>query len=527
MREGEYFEEEVMEDAVTELNSDEILEIQEEYRRKRLIESLIGPLVSTIFHVVLIIVMAIIVVDQVTEKKAEIQVELAEEEEVVLEEPEEIPEPEEIIEETDITTPQVTTVAVDNVETNDTALEDVNDEAPSTDDNSSIDMVSEVTVSPSAFSSSSISGGRGAAGRAGSLSKFGGNKKGQQNLMRALMWLAKVQLPDGSWGSNKRSRPALTGLALLTFLAHGETPTSRQFGKTVSTAIQWLVSDPINYNGGAGSYSHSIKTYALAEAYSMTGISSIEGKMLDCIQVIIKNQQNGGCFNYGYSKDEARQDLSLAGWTYQAMKAAYGTNLEIEGLEGAIYKAIAYLKKMGGSSSSFPYSSKNNQPAGHSKHTIRAVGVLCLQLFAEGNCGEIKDELKKIATEDLAKLSWTKGPKESLYGWYYATQCMFQAGGKYWKAWNRKFQLVLNANQHKEGYWEYTPTGGHIDPAGDDLSIKVYATTLCALQLTVYYRYLPSSGKGGGGFAEKARKHKKALAKQKPEDDEEELDLLN
>ena len=32
----------------------DILAIQEEYRRKRLIESLLGPVISTIFHVILI-----------------------------------------------------------------------------------------------------------------------------------------------------------------------------------------------------------------------------------------------------------------------------------------------------------------------------------------------------------------------------------------------------------------------------------------------------------------------------------------
>ena len=42
------------------LSEDEILAIQEEYRRKRLVESLIGPIVSTVFHVILIIVLAIL-----------------------------------------------------------------------------------------------------------------------------------------------------------------------------------------------------------------------------------------------------------------------------------------------------------------------------------------------------------------------------------------------------------------------------------------------------------------------------------
>ena len=78
----------------------------------------------------------------------------------------------------------------------------------------------------------------------------------------------------------------------------------------------------------SNAYPHAIKTYALAEAYTMTGISLIEGKMLECIKVVIDGQQEGGCFNYKYTKG-GRQDLSIAGWNYQAMKAAYGTGLDI------------------------------------------------------------------------------------------------------------------------------------------------------------------------------------------------------
>ena len=85
-----------------EFHNDELLAIQQEYRRKRLIESLIGPVVSTAFHVVMIIVLAIIITDKISVKKATVEVELMEEEEVVIEEPEDVPEPEEIIEETDV-----------------------------------------------------------------------------------------------------------------------------------------------------------------------------------------------------------------------------------------------------------------------------------------------------------------------------------------------------------------------------------------------------------------------------------------
>ena len=477
------------------LSEEDILLIQEEYRKKRLIESLIGPVISTVFHILLIIVLAIFITDTVKEPVAEIQVVMEEVEEVEIEPPPvEQPEPEKV-EPEETTNPILTTVAVENVDTNDAALEDTNDEAPSTDDNMSEQAVSDVVVSPSAFASPTVYGGRSAAGRASAVSQFGGSKVGQNALLKALWWLAKVQNPDGSWG--QRHKGGLTGLALLTFLAHGETQTSKHFGTTVKKAIQWLLADPVKKHGKHESYDHAIKTYALSEAFAMTGVSMIEPKMNECIRLIIANQHAGGAFDYGYSTNEGRQDLSLSGWNFQAMKAAYGAGCEEKGLQETIYKAIEWLKGCGDADVSFNYVVKNNDFDGAKKErqpSMRAVGTLCLQLFGEGKYKGIQDEIKIIGTEDVKKIDWQQAPEFSLYSWYYATQTMFQHGGAYWKGWNRKFQKTLVDNQSPEGYWNYPNmhqgVAGHFSGA---LGERIYATTLCGLMLTVYYRYLPSN----------------------------------
>ena len=240
------------------LSSEDILEIQEEYRKRRLLESLIGPIASSLFHLALIIILALVITDKYSKQPPEIEVKMEEVEEVQIEEPPPVEEPEPIVEpEENVTSPTLTTIAIENVETNDTALDDVNDEEPSTEDDSTVDAVSDIVVSPSAFASPNVFGGRSAAGRAGAVSKFGGTKAGQASLLKALWWLAKVQNPDGSWGS--KSKPGLTGLALLTFLAHGETHLSKDFGKTVKSAIQWLVNDKITKGRRHGGYDHAIK----------------------------------------------------------------------------------------------------------------------------------------------------------------------------------------------------------------------------------------------------------------------------
>ena len=502
------------------LSEAEIMAIQEEYRRRRLIESLIGPVISTIFHVGLIIILAIFITDKYKQDIPEIEVTMEEPEEIKIEEPPPVEEPEPVEEAEDVVNPVLTTVALE-VDTNDAALEDTNDEAPSTDDDSTVEAVSDVIVSPSAFASPSVFGGRSAAGRASSVAKFGGSRAGQQKLMNALYWLKKVQNPNGSWALDPSIQQGLTGLALLTFLAHGETPTSKEFGTTVQKAMEWLAMSPMD-TGAKHAYPHAIKAYALAEAYAMTGISILEDAMNRSIRIIIDGQNERGCFNYNYNKHN-RDDLSFGGWNYQALKAAYGAGCQEEGLMGAIYKSIDWLKAQGGSSDDgkgYAYVIENGEAKQKGKHTMRAVGVLCLQLFGEGSTPEIKDEIETIATDDLQKLSWNTPVHASLYSWYYATQAMFQHGGPQWKAWNRKFQKEVGDNQHKEGYWQYPSRGYGVANQPDTLDSKIYATTLCALMLTVYYRYLPSTkGAIGSGAAKKEEK--------KPAMEEEGLDLID
>ncbi len=511
------------------LTDEDLLDIQMEYRRKRLIESLIGPIVSTAFHVILIIILAIMITGKVKDPVAEIEVTVEQIEDVELEEPPPIEIPDPVEEPTETTNPVLTTVAVENNETNDAALENTDDNAPSTDDNMTEIAVSDVAVTPSAFASPSVYGGRSAAGRAGAVSKFGGTAVGQQALLKALWWLAKVQNPDGSWG--KSQKESMTGLAILTFLAHGETTTSKNFGSNVKKGIQWLVNtvnkNPgkilgSNNNGGNSRnvYSHALVTYALSEATAMIGASTIEEAMNKAIRVVIKGQNPNGGFFYNY-KTSGPTNLSNASFNYQAMKAAYSAGSEVPGLKEGIDKAIAHLKATC-KPTEWYYRSDNKHSRGPS---MRCVGTLCLQLLGEPDSAEALRIGKYIEDNDMNYLVWKGESGNSplafpLYFWYYGTQVMFQRGGAGWQTWNRKFQKLLIDNQFEDGHWE-SPSAFEADrfkmPGIDK---QVYSTTLCALMLTVYYRYLPSSKSLGRDSKEAAKKKEKQL-------EEEGLNLLD
>ena len=76
----------------------------------------------------------------------------------------------------------------------------------------------------------------------------------------------------------------------------------------------------------------------------------------------------------------------------------------------------------------------------------------------------------------------------NLYYWYYATLGMYQLQGIHWQRWNDALRRTLVGRQVKEG-----PLAGSWDT--DDLwgghGGRVYTTSLAALALEVYYRFLP------------------------------------
>ena len=61
----------------------------------------------------------------------------------------------------------------------------------------------------------------------------------ERAVVRALRWLKENQNPDGSW--NTTHQIGNTGLGLLTFLAHGKTVESDEYGATVERALHYLL----------------------------------------------------------------------------------------------------------------------------------------------------------------------------------------------------------------------------------------------------------------------------------------------
>lgn len=366
-------------------------------------------------------------------------------------------------------------------------------------------------------------GNRTKGGREKALKAYGGGGGSGMTevaVMRALRWLKKNQQSDGSW---EKTKPAMTGMALLAYLAHGETPASEEFGPTVEKAIKWMIDNQEesgHFKGRDGhDYSHPIAAYALCEAYGMIKLPMLKYAAEKAIDVIIKGQHSSGGWDYN-CKQSDRDDTSYMGWCAQAMKAAKMAELETAGIADCMRKAVDGFKKNSAKTGygGFGYT-------GPGDGGLTGIGVLCMQLMGaakDADCMNGLDWLEKNCTFDWEK-PWLANP---IYYWYYATQAKFHAGGPIWATWNKIFapQLVKNQKVLKEGidgtkgkkfdigWWE-PPSNikGHTDGIVQD-------TCLCTLQLEVYYRYLPSfkslevEGEGKDGKDGKDKKDKKAVS---------------
>lgn len=327
--------------------------------------------------------------------------------------------------------------------------------------------------------------GRDAVKRADILASIPGGIASDRAVVKSLRWLKAHQAADGSWPGQDPA--AMTGLALLAYLAHGEVPASAEFGDTVTRALKYLLGRQTAQGYfSANVYAHAIATYAVAEAFSLTRIVELKLPLDRGVRVILDGQQNRGGFDYQYQKGE-RFDTSVSGWQIQAMKAARLAGAGVAGLEEGLARAARFLETdaFARDGSGFVYDGKAGVPAqSGGKPSMTGVGTLCLQMLGKGKTTAARTGLKAL---QHIEFEWPDNGKVPVYSGYYITQAKFQSEEKTsWNRWNRRMQQYILTKQAADGHWEQ----------GDyESGSNVYTTTLCTLMLEVYYRYLPTYAK--------------------------------
>lgn len=334
------------------------------------------------------------------------------------------------------------------------------------------------------------------------LNQYGGDPNTEKAVVKALNWFQATQNSNGSWGTQYPD--AMTGLVLLAYLGHCETPDSPQFGATVRRAINYLIDrgsqGQFGRNHGQGAYDHAIATYALAEAYTMTHLASIRPVLEKAIQIIVGAQSYNAGWRYRYGSGE--YDLSVTGWHVQALKATDYTGLNLPGVKESLTRVVQFIQSTQLEDGNFPY-----QPGNFVNYSMTGVGAYCLAIASEDSGRAVRKATQAIVLVKIpvpGKFDRDGKPKmktvpidldyhqgnPNLYGWYYCTLACFQRGGGHWSTWNRKFQKPLLEAQSADGNWPVEHGG--LTAAHGKGDATVYRTALCTLMLEVYYRYLPT-----------------------------------
>ncbi len=450
---------------------------------KKVMEHLMGPTGSILLHVVIVIVLVRLVYFATTPSDPEVEVVMLDPETIDLDELREELRELEIQQTIDTLAPPDLSMEMDMPD-----VADIPDFAPPADtDFSALDVVDTVQ-SPLVISG--LYGNRGEEGRRAALARFGGSAETERAVLKALEWLRTNQREDGYWDpGDRRSRTAMhrvgySGLALLAFLSHGETPDKPHFGPTVERAIRAIANgqdadgwyaNPAS-DSGHGVYAHAIATYAMSEAYAMTRIPSLKGSIERAVRLIIQGQQRGGGWDY-YFRDEGRRDTSVGGWCLQAMKAAQMAGAQVDGLQRALDRGLEDFRRAQHPEGFFGYTT----PARNIPNT--GIAVLCFKLL-----GRADDQAARRGVQTLrehATVDWNDPGQWAFSAWYYITQAKFHEGGNVWTRWNREFSRTLIRNQNEDGSW--------VSPSPYEASHgQTYSTALGAMTLMVYYRFLPT-----------------------------------
>jgi len=494
-----------------------------EYKLARTeLQRLIAPLAAILLPVMGVIVLIVITAVQGQQKETiTVDIARAQEEEAELEEEQE---QEEVVEQTP---PEETVDVMVDTPVIGPVTDVVTPSATPQNEPVSVKPAAQDSVAliKSPVTMKSMTGSR-TPGSIGAMTRGGagyGDATTEAAVLKALRWLKQTQQKNGSWG-NGGTPVSNTGLAILAFLAHGETPASKEFGQTVERAMQFLIDslykkkdktnkDVVSFKGADGNeYATLIGTYALCEAYGMTKNPNTKIVAMQTLQRIVDNQSPTGGWDYGINKTSTRDDMSFAGWALQALKAGKMAGMHPKGLDECIKKAIKCLKTRNFKNGGFNY------VAGGGPTGLTATGCLAMQLLGYMNEPEVKAALETMRQWKPSFDPAPKGKKltEQMIGenpqyyCYYAAQCKYQAGMcqgatpanvKTWQDWNVAMKSLYpskmitlpekipgpDGKPRAVGYWKFN------DKTCGGPGATTMSTCLCALQLMVYYRYLPTT----------------------------------
>ncbi len=342
----------------------------------------------------------------------------------------------------------------------------------------------------------------------------GGSPQTERAVEAGLAFLARHQMPDGSWSLHRfaqgkgyppsvglgrmQSDTAATGLALLAFLGAGYTHQQGKYRQEVAAGLKWLIErqkpNGDLFTGGsryAWLYSHGIAAIALCEAYGMTQDPQLRRPAQRAVDFIVAAQHPTlGGWRYA---PRVGTDTSVSGWQLMALKSAEMAGLNVP--EEVYSRLRTWLQQAQWPEDVALYVYRPKARYQHQRTPSRAMTAeaLLMQLYlGTSPQSTMIQRGARYLGRNLPSFGSPGRLQRDTYYWYYATQVMFHAGGEHWDRWNRRQRALLVNTQVQEG-----PLAGSWDPLGrlpDRWGAeggRIYVTAMHLLILEVYYRHLP------------------------------------
>lgn len=330
----------------------------------------------------------------------------------------------------------------------------------------------------------------------------GATKESEAAVELALKWLSENQKRDGRWdasasgagmeqkilGHDRQNAGAdadtgITGLALLAFLAAGNTHLEGEYRETVHKGLAFLCSKQAS-NGSlqgdarlfARMYCHSMALLSLSEAYSMTGDQNLRPHLEAGVRYSVgaQNQTDGG---WRYQPGD-QGDMSQFGWQVMALVSARNGGIEIDDRVFDGMQSFLNACSSGTHGGLAAY-----RPHERPSSTMTAEALVC-RCFLQN---DLTDATTFEATDRIDTRQVNQG-RPNFYYWYYATLALHQTGGDKWDDWHAQLRDRLVDLQRNDGY-----DAGSWDANGvwSGYGGRVYSTAMATLSLEIYYRYLP------------------------------------
>jgi len=333
--------------------------------------------------------------------------------------------------------------------------------------------------------------------------KHGGSVQTERAVNAAFGWLVTNQQTDGSWssaktdggretktfghdrdGAGRKANTGVTALATLSLLAGGHSHFDGAYRQNVQRSLEYLISQQSNDGNLAGDaklfarmYCHSMSLLALSEALAMTGdqrlLPAVQRGVDYCVQA--QNRDDGG---WRYQPGDGG-DMSQFGWIVMAIRSAKlgGAHVPARTFQQMRHFLKRCSSGVGGSLASY-------RPGQGASTSMTAEALFCRYLLDDVPA---RNGLR-IASNRIGMESPSLN-QVNLYYWYYGTLAMRHVGGDAWERWNSRLKSTLLSLQETSGQ-----EAGSWEPSGvwGGYGGRVYSTAMAALNLEVYYRYLPS-----------------------------------